>query len=179
MLVGEELQKKTRPGKWQMVSCRHTARSCRLADSWILERKEPTKLKQGSHCCQRKQKTTETRNITPNGDCWAPACKHLHTGRCELKHPLGKVDTGEQARRNGLALPAFSSLDPCLIRKRVSPASWPSRSCKQDGSIKGDVCEVGVEMPLAPLCLAPFFVEPRSALHARPKHRKEPHALHM
>jgi hypothetical protein len=55
----------------------------------------------------------------------------------------------------------------------VLPASWPSKSCKQDDRSKGGICEVGVETgdwrsPSARLCLA-AFVEPRSALHARPE----------
>jgi hypothetical protein len=66
----------------------------------------------------------------------------------------------------------FSCREPCLIRKRVSPASWPSKSCKQDSRGKGGVFDVGVEHPSAPRALVAFLVEPRSVLHARGRTRE-------
>jgi hypothetical protein len=95
-----------------------------------------------------------------------------HAGRRDLSHPLGELSTGEQTQCNAITLPCS------LAGSHVSSGNecrqpHGRRSRASDSKSKGGVCEVGVETgdwrcPSARLCLA-AFMEPRSALHARPE----------
>ena len=130
---------------------------------------------EGAHQSQIASASASTnRHITPNGDRQTAVsqCANASTcGQTRVEESLGQTRYWGSGPMQRLP-PTFVSsyLGPCLIRKRVWPASWRSKSCKQDSRSKGGVCEVGVDMsqgPSARLCLVAFLVEPRSALHAR------------
>lgn len=65
---------------------------------------------EGAHQSQIASATASTNrqqgHITPNGDRQTAVQTLRHAGRRESKNPLGKLDTGDQARCSGFLLPS-------------------------------------------------------------------------
>jgi hypothetical protein len=122
-----------------IMSCRHSAGGLQFPGFWN-GRSPPNSISRRRRC-QCKQTTAETtRHDTKRGLVEGS----VQTLRASRAIPwASSVPGADSVQRHHSTF--FSCREPCLIGKRVLPASWLLKSCKQDSRSKGDVYEVGVE----------------------------------